>query len=612
MRGEGQFTEKTPTPNLRAGRRALEGLKGVSVLEDWRWSEDDKAWVLFCRLSPELKPTEYVPATTDWYVHASESYPWGSLSFYPAKENGLTVTFFHQNYNWVGLDHLPRRTGKVCLDTPFRSLHRHLFDVEPFDAERRLRWHIMRALGWLQLASKDELVAAGHPYELPQFQIRADPFTVIFSQGADSVRLWDEIPDRAGIVDFVIFNRNPALYIVHAYRSMGGRCIHEPSWGSIINGVNGNRAKGMWLRLYDLPVLPPWQAPATWGELREACHQQGIDFDGTLRRMFSYDAIRGSYLLLIGFPIPEEFGGEASRYHWQALKLPTLKSKREQVRGFRPGEESAWNFNRKSLLGDDSGIGWLKSINWHADQLGSRGMMPRSVTSKRFAMIGGGAVGAAVSEMLVRAGNHRFLVEDGEDFEAGNLCRHTLTLDDLHHLKAGSLARRLNHVSPHAVVDTISTEFPPENGSDRVKLRDADVVIDCTGSDEVLYQMTVFPWGGVKIFSSIALGMSARRIFCFTASGSHFPHDMFREMIAPWLELELKENAGRELPREGVGCWHPVFQARSDDVWLLSSVAVKALQRVVEAGSGEPSLEVFEQYEIEGQFAGVRRAALKE
>jgi hypothetical protein len=118
VRGNRQPSEKLPTPQLRAGRRALEGLMGVTVLKDWLWSEDDEAWVLFCRLSPELTPTEYVPATTDWYVHVSESYPWGSLSFYPAKENGLAVTFFHQNYNRIGPEHLSRRTGKVCLDTP--------------------------------------------------------------------------------------------------------------------------------------------------------------------------------------------------------------------------------------------------------------------------------------------------------------------------------------------------------------------------------------------------------------------------------------------------------------------------------------------------------------
>src|SRR5215211_719316 len=49
------FEEDAPPDELLAGRRALEGLDGVALLEDYRWYElpdDVGVWVLRCRLSP--------------------------------------------------------------------------------------------------------------------------------------------------------------------------------------------------------------------------------------------------------------------------------------------------------------------------------------------------------------------------------------------------------------------------------------------------------------------------------------------------------------------------------------------------------------------------------
>lgn len=601
--------EKEPSPELRLGRRALEGVRGVTIVEDWNWSEEDGKWYLRCRLTPGLDPTEHVPASTDWYAQASDAYPWGEIVFYPAKQNGLTATFQHQNYNAKGSDERPRRTGRVCLDTPLRSFKRHLYDVEPFDAASRLCWHVERALGWLRLAARGELALPGEPFELPQFLTQLDhPLTVAFSEGPDSISRWGAVDEMVGKVQFLIFKRNPELYLTCEFQDLSGRGLVSTEWGDVAGRVKGNRAAGVWLRLPELPVLPPWQAPFDWGELRSACRRQGVDLDDVLQRLHGRGYASGKEVFLLGFPIPEKVGGPPARYHWQPLRLPALISKSKPVPGFRPSKERAWSFNREHVLRDDTAVAWLDSENWHADQLGSRGRMPDGVTSKKFSLIGAGVVGSHVAELLVRAGCHRVAVEDGEEVEAGNLVRHTLTLDDLDQPKAAALARRLNRLSPHAQVEGIGTPFPPAEGSDRVLLRDSDVIVDCTGSDEVLHGMKKFPWGGVKFFCSVSLGLRARRIFVFTAVATAFPHEKFREMITPWLELEVKESAsGPEFPREGVGCWHPVFPARADDVWLLASAAVKTIERLVAEGRTEPSLAVFEQYEAGGVFAGVRR-----
>ncbi len=94
--------------------------------------------------------------------------------------------------------------------------------------------------------------------------------------------------------------------------------------------------------------------------------------------------------------------------------------------------------------------------------------------------------------------------------------------------------------------------------------------------------------------------------FCFTAVGTRFPHAAFQKLIQPWLEKEIRENGGRELPREGIGCWHPVFPARVDDVWMMASLAVKDLDRSAVSASPGAVLRVYGQ-EHEGEtFRGLR------
>lgn len=111
------FEEDAPPENLLAGRRALDGLVGVTLLEDYRWYDlpVGGAWVLRSRLSPEIKPEGPIPAATDWYVLVDPNYPWGPIRFYPAESEGIIQTFQHQNRNEPGDGSTPWRTGALRL-----------------------------------------------------------------------------------------------------------------------------------------------------------------------------------------------------------------------------------------------------------------------------------------------------------------------------------------------------------------------------------------------------------------------------------------------------------------------------------------------------------------
>jgi hypothetical protein len=249
----------------------------------------------------------------------------------------------------------------------------------------------------------------------------------------------------------------------------------------------------------------------------------------------------------------------------------------------------------------------VASENWHAEQLSTRGKLSEGLASTTVLVIGAGALGAPLAELLVRAGVQQLTIIDDERLEMGNLTRHPLGLDDLKTPKASALATRLNLAAPHAAVEGINVDFPPVKEMDRAQVQRCDVILDCTGHDAVLHYLEHFPWCGAKHFFSISLGLRARRLFCFTAYGTRFPHLDFRKALEPWLKREIEEYAELELPREGVGCWHPVFPARVDDIWMLASVAVKYIESIMSGAPMQPELTVFEQQYDGDVFTGIRR-----
>ena len=596
---------------LREARRTVVANQQFTLLRDWEWHRPSQQWVQHCRLSPDIQADSLIPPATDWFVLVSPAYPFGEIKFFPAKVGGLTATFHHQKYNEAGHDDLSWRTGCLCLDTPAHTFGRREFSSEPYEAHRRLLWHVRRACRWLEDASRGELFLPGEPFELPDYRLaRPLPFSVAFSESSDSLATWNEVAEQAGIVEFYILRRKVNLHVARSFQTLDGRELITCAWGRSITGDASLIARGCWLRLKEVPVLAPWQAPQTWGELRYCAERQGINLDSLLRPIL--DAFRQTKemgrVALIGFPLPAQFSDPPERMHWLALRLPELLSRQDQVRGFRRGRHSVWQYNRERIFHNHSSISWLQSENWHGDQLTSRGALPMNFTSKKVLLLGVGALGSAMAEMLVRAGVTQMLIMDGDLLKAGNLVRHTLDLRDLNENKASAIAKRLNQLSPQAVVEAMNYSFPPATASERQVLMDCEIVIDCTGDDEVLHHLASFSGPAEKLFFSVFMSLGARRLYCFAARGASFPVESFRRQINPWLVKDIAESSGVEMPREGIGCWNPVFPARADDVWLLASTAVKQIERSATSVLQEPELAVYEQSrDAEGLFSGINK-----
>lgn len=598
--------DRKPPKELLVARRTLDGLSSVLLLQDWNWNEQVSKWVLHSRIQIDTEPDNPIPKSTDWYVLVDSEYPWEDVEFYPAKENGLTLTFPHQSFNSYGDEKVPWRDGKICLSTSVRALGRHGYDIEPYDVHERLYWYFERAVQWLIAASDDKLVTPNDPFELPHFPLRT-LVTVAFSEGTEPFAHWQNISEQAGFVELVPLRRKPDLVFVKSFQSVRRRELLAPTWGKAMTNLSDEPVKGIWFRLKDIPVLKPWQAPSTWSELRKVGWEQGIKIDELVKATAKFIRDGKSHIALIGFPIPAEVGGSPYQMHWQALQLPVLSEGIKTAKGFRTNEDGYWRRDRTEVLHENTTLLWANSENWHIDQISTRGRLSEVLTSKKILLLGAGAVGSAVAELLSRGNTQKITVVDSDKLEVGNLTRHTLDREYLKVSKAVGVANRLNLASPHATIDAINRNFPLIEEAEKLYIQQFEIILDCTGDDAVLHHLERFAWEDAKVFISISLGMGGKRLFCFVAYGSSFPHAIFRNMLNPWLYKEVHEYANQQLPREGIGCWHPVFPARSDDIWMMVGVAVKHIESLVSSPPQEPDLAVFEQVYENSTFVGVRR-----
>jgi hypothetical protein len=595
---------KQPPEQLLAARRALDGVKGVTLLEDWRWYDLVDRWVLYCQFTPDIVSTEHLPKITNWYITSTSRYPWGAIKVYPSKQNGITVTFPHQAYNGEPDSSVPWRGGALCLDTSIRALGRIEYDCEPYGIHERLAWHVRRALLWLTKASLNQLLEPGDPFEMPAFSIEQQSTVVGVSEHPRNLSSWRTCSCRFGLADFAQINAN-TLAVVSFY-TLHRKMVKAVKWGkTITEAFNASRKLGAWILLNEVPVISPWQAPVNWSELKQACRSQHIDILEAIKEVSTQLRDGMPHIVLLGYPIPKMVKEANYQVYWQAFKLPVLSRGSKTANGFRTNETGYWQRDKINFFTDRTSIEWADTENWNKSEFNSRGQLDTIVGLKSTLLIGAGAVGSVLSEMLVRAGLEKLGIMDTDFVKMANLVRHTLNMSNLNNPKAPALSNHLNMVSPHACIKSYSEIFPPITPETIKAIQQYEVILETTGSDIVLSNLDNYQWENKKIFISVSLGLGGKRIFIFSMYGKQFLHEKFVSGVHFWLQQEIGEYDD-ELPRDGVGCWHPAFPARIDDVWLHSSAAIKVIEAIMSCPPEKPTLIVFEQIWEEGEFKGVQ------
>lgn len=598
--------EEVPEP-IRIAVGRLSGVHGAVIESPPEFVEAESSWAVRLRLITG-HASDFVPEETRWVALVDASYPEGRIRIYPDQKGGLVHTFPHQDRN-VGpsAEHVTWRTGKPCLDSPSQRLGRIAGGPEPKgDAEQRLRWHVERCLAWLHVAGNEQLMVNDEPFEVPQCpeELLNTRFRVVHDEGHDTWPSWKERGGQYGEVQWGVIPGFEKTIVAEKFLDDRGEMIrlcrrgHQPS---------DKHWVGYWWLWPSPIVLAPWHAPGTWAELRRAGTRLNVDVDGFIRWMARRAGGKESVIVLLGYPIPTLWDGDPVEVHWQAILPPDVPATIKPMKGFRQNPRGRADRLRRDIFGRTKKLSYLRTSNWHPDRLQARGRFPSDLRTSSIAVIGAGALGSAVAEILARGGVTSILIVDYDDFEPGNLVRHTLIGSDLGRNKATATAARLQGAAPMSSISAHAASLPSGERLQKL-LEPFDVVLDCTGEDEVLRRLAEAWWSIPRRFLSASLGFAAKRLFLFGAQACAFPFDEFSAAVKPWLAAERSQWSAAGETLEGAGCWSPLFPARCDDVWLGAVTTAKYLESVVK-GTWAKELRVLEQSLDEG-VAGYRMVEL--
>ena len=222
-----------------------------------------------------------------------------------------------------------------------------------------------------------------------------------------------------------------------------------------------------------------------------------------------------------------------------------------------------------------------------------RGSFSTAITDKRIAVVGVGAIGSMLSESLVRSGVKNLGLWDNDVVECGNICRSSYTLKDLGDSKVNALSRHLHTISPEMVVKVhggwkyVGPNFPTTymggdlygninyNSQENIlkELEEYDIVIDCTGSNELLHFLGKSLTG--KILLSLCITNHANDLLLVSSSdGNAFD---LRKIYLSKIEQDTMN-----FFHEGSGCYSPTFLARNCDIATLVNIAIRDIAKAIE------------------------------
>lgn len=220
-----------------------------------------------------------------------------------------------------------------------------------------------------------------------------------------------------------------------------------------------------------------------------------------------------------------------------------------------------------------------------------RGMFSQKLRNKKIALVGLGALGSMVAEALVRSGVTVMGLWDDDIVEPGNICRSIYQLSDLGESKVKALKKRLLSLNPFVKANEIKDSgywlqhenvisFSYVGGSfygninyvnqeDSIKqIKDYDLIIDCTGSNEMLHFIS-YAVPGTDVIS-LCITNHASNLICVSSKDGN-PFEL-RKAYLSRIEQDTKN-----FYIEGSGCYSPTFLATNSAINSLVNLFVHEL-----------------------------------
>ncbi|MBO7189922.1 MAG: ThiF family adenylyltransferase [Alistipes sp.] len=242
-------------------------------------------------------------------------------------------------------------------------------------------------------------------------------------------------------------------------------------------------------------------------------------------------------------------------------------------------------------------LNFLEVQSISEDMYYGRGSFSSNFKAKKIAIVGLGAIGSMVASALARTGISELGLWDNDIVEPGNICRSSYTLNDLGESKVESIRSIIRSINPYIKARQIKTHgqwvkhsvnfkeyvggsfYNNVNYNSQEKaiqeIAGYDMIIDCTGSNEMLHFLS-YALPGTDIVS-LCITNRANDLLCITSRNGK-PFEL-RKAYLSRIEQDTKN-----FYIEGQGCYSPTFLANNCDIAALVNLALRDINLNLENG----------------------------
>lgn len=242
--------------------------------------------------------------------------------------------------------------------------------------------------------------------------------------------------------------------------------------------------------LFDKPLATEF--PTKVNDLINLVENAGLSF-GMLYSLLKIFALVGSEdehaYFVLGAPMRRKAAGEPLRPHltiWE-ISPDTLKVLRAMVRS--KGEDNAARHELAKWM-VEAGVKWCKVLEDRPEIVNRRdgGTLLAALAGKRVLLLGCGALGSAVAEMVLRSGAAKLHLVDYGIVKPGVLVRQRYAESDIGLTKAYALQAHLQAIGLECMVTADGTNLADQALS-RFDFTEWDLIIDASASASVTHRI---------------------------------------------------------------------------------------------------------------------------
>lgn len=468
--------------------------------------------------------------------------------------NSDNISIIFRNTNYIGLNHV-NLDGSVCF---------HPDKDEDFD--RKFLYEIKCLKQWIRdyyIYKKED-----DNYSYLIHTTEQDCYNILYF--TNTINNFKK--NSFGIFNYSIFSDEKIgekSFPVKKVFRLGFDKNKNDNWSkSFIEELKGKTCKkGLYYFIEEEPLRKAVigrKGIENWDELRDYLSDEFIEY--------LYKGLKGEFsngyfheknlFILIGYKIPND---ENYEEHWDLIRI-TKNNIPIDYKRIPKNEQKNSNKRFEHTLKKNK-INWAITENIDYSRFFGRGKLDNKITNSNILIIGCGALGSSLAEILVRGGAKNIILEDFDSIKGGNLCRANYVLKDMAFPKTSSLLKRLKSISPFV---NLGAEFYKLNKFDLKILKDifnekVDIIFDCSTDTEVTYIIDKLNFTGEKF--SLAITNNAKSFASITGNGL----TKQAKIIFDFIENEPPTYF------EGAGCGYATFEANYNDINALLNIGLKVI-----------------------------------